>query len=141
MPERKNIERQLVKQFVQFLRESKGYPDVVLKTFFLVDTKERPPIEIDLVIPDQHRAGFTAVFEFKRDPNMLKSKEARQQLLQYVLALGNVRRAAYLVCPGESKERQFKIYQVFDEDRFEEVFEENFPSHDQLIMGPASRRP
>jgi len=135
MPE-ENPDDALIGAFVRFLTEERGYTQDQLKSHFVPAAVHS---EIDLVVHDRRHSSLLAVFEFKRSHSRLRSRGVRDRFLAFLRTLSGGVRAAYLVGPGDSAERPFTIYQVFDEDRFEEVPESGFPTFEALLNSPRMR--
>lgn len=122
-------EAQLRNDFIEFLRENKGYPsDSILVEVPIVSNK-MGRFRADLLLIDTRIGEYIGLVEFKNQLNPQVKKSAKYQVFSYLKAMNSPTLPAYIVTPSSDG---FNIIVATEEEDWEPISKEQFPEFETL---------
>lgn len=127
-------ENRLVKAFMGFLENDKGYPsDSMQLEKRGMNPKSSAVMDMALIVPETENEAAVIEFVYSNDDKILA--DAHFRINRYRRSLNQSDIPAYILCPAERKSRYaFGIYEVFEEDPPFQIESDTFPTYNQMLF-------
>jgi len=124
-------EKDIVDNFIKFLKEEKKYPDEsIIQEFSLSEFENNSRNRADLVLFDAKNKQYIGLVEFKRKIDQKTKSNAVRQVLSYLKLMGNPDLHTYLV--GFESNNRLAIYVLNSENEWTEIKKENFANYESV---------